>query len=72
MTRLPALKPREVLAALLRAGFVEYRQTGSHKILVKGDAQVILPIHSRDMKKGTLHRVIKDAGLDVEEYVKYL
>ncbi|HLB11722.1 MAG TPA: type II toxin-antitoxin system HicA family toxin [Dehalococcoidia bacterium] len=72
MTRLPALKPREVLSALLRAGFVEHRQTGSHKILVKGEAQVILPLHSKDMKKGTLHRIIKDAGFDVEEFLKLI
>lgn len=72
MTRLRALKPREVLAALLKAGFVEYRQSGSHKVLVKGELQVILPMHSKDMKKGTLHRVIQDAGLDVEEFLKYL
>lgn len=72
MTSLPALKPREVPAALLKAGFIDYRQKGSHKVLVKGDAQVILPMHSKDLRRGTLHRIIKDAGLEMEEFLKLI
>jgi predicted RNA binding protein YcfA (HicA-like mRNA interferase family) len=33
MTRLPMMKPRQVLRKLRQAGFVEIHQRGSHKVL---------------------------------------
>jgi len=37
MSKLPVVKPRMVILALKKFGFVEFRQKGSHKIFVKGD-----------------------------------
>lgn len=31
MTRLPSVTPRQVMAALLKAGFVERKERGSHR-----------------------------------------
>ena len=72
MSKLPVVKPRMVISALKKFGFVEFRQKGSHKIFVKGDLQVVVPQHNRDMKKGTLRRIIKDLGLSVEEFKSLL
>jgi len=44
-----------------RLGF--FRQQGSHKIYVQGAMQAIVPYHSKDLKKGTLHQIIKGPGL---------
>jgi predicted RNA binding protein YcfA (HicA-like mRNA interferase family) len=55
--------------ALERAGFVFRRQTGSHMILRRGDpyARVVVPDH-RQVRQGTLRRIIADAGLTVDEF----
>ena len=64
--RLPSLSAREVVAALGRAGFVELtdRGSGSHRFLVGGDPPrgVVVPDH-RTIKRGTLAKIIRDAGL---------
>jgi len=59
-----------VLAALRRAGFVVDHQTGSHAILYRPGHPnpVTVPIHSGDLKTGTLLRIVKDAGLTVDEF----
>jgi predicted RNA binding protein YcfA (HicA-like mRNA interferase family) len=69
---LPSLTPRAIIEALERMGFQLYRQRGSHRIYVKEDLQVIVPFHAKDLKKGTLHQIIKGAGVSVEEFVSFL
>lgn len=66
------LKSYDVVRVLQRAGFIEHRQTGSHKILKKGDFRVTVPMHSRDLKKGTVDSIIKQSGLTVEEFMELL
>ena len=71
--RLPALKSREVIRALERAGFEISRTSGSHCRLVhKTDPtrKVTIPIHAGvDMKRGTLHAIIAQAGLTIDEFL---
>lgn len=66
--KLPALKSHEIIKVLQKAGFVEHRQRGGHKIFKKGNLRVIVPIHPRDLKKGTVHSIIEQAGLTLEEF----
>ena len=72
MAKLPALKPKEVIKVLERAGFSFIRQKGSHRMYVKKNVGVIIPFHKNDLKKGTLRHIIKQAGLTVEEFLKLL
>lgn len=72
MTRpLPALKPRQVLRVLQRAGFFIHHTTGSHYILKNPRnpaLRVTLPCYNKDLKRRTLESIIKQAGFTVEEY----
>jgi predicted RNA binding protein YcfA (HicA-like mRNA interferase family) len=72
MTRLPALRPREVAAILQRAGFDFIRQRGSHRMYVKGHLGVTVPWHNKDLRKGTLRHIIKQSGLTPDEFRKAL
>jgi len=75
MPTIPVIKSREVIRALLRGGFYIHHQTGSHARLLhstRTQLRVTVPIHSRDMPKGTLRRIIRQAGLTVEEFLKFL
>ncbi len=71
MGKLPALKPREAIAAPVKAGFAVHHVTGSHYIMRHKDKlalRVTVPFHNRDLKTGTLRRIIKDAGLTLEAF----
>ncbi len=60
---------REVLAKLLRAGFAEKRQSGSHKILRHPDGrQTYVAMHTGDIPNGTFRSILKQARLTEEEF----
>lgn len=60
---------REVLAKLLRAGFVETRQTGSHKVLRHPDGrQNYVAMHPGTLPTGTFRKILKQAGLSEEQF----
>lgn len=60
---------REVLAKLLRAGFVEVRQSGSHKVLRHPDGrQTYVAMHPGTLPTGTFRKTLKQARLTEEEF----
>ena len=75
MSRLPPAKPRLVLRALQRAGFVVHHTSGSHYILKhpgRLGVRVTLPYHNRDLKRRTLESILDQAGLTSDEFLKLL
>ena len=72
--KLPVVKPRKAIAALLEAGFYIHHKTGSHIVLKreKDNRRVVVPYHVRDMHKGTLRNIISQAGLRVDEFIQLL
>jgi predicted RNA binding protein YcfA (HicA-like mRNA interferase family) len=73
--RLPTVRPREAIRALERAGFYVSRTSGSHCRLVhRSDParKVTVPVHTGDLKPGTLRAIIAQAGLTVAEFVSLL
>ncbi len=69
------MRPREVVAALGRAGFFVHHQKGSHVGLRHRTdlaRRVTVPMHNRDMKRGTLRSVLHQAGLTPEEFIALL
>jgi len=70
MTRLPVLKPREVVAVHTSLGFKEIRQRGSHKQFRHPD-QTTVPFHGgRDISPILLRRIIKDIELTLGEFLE--
>ena len=71
--KLPLISGIEVVKRLKRFGFIATRQKGSHVRLEKYTSEktikLTVPLHA-ELKKGTLNRVIKDAGLTLEEFEK--
>lgn len=75
MTRLPAVEARVLIKALRSTGFIGVRQVGSHLTLrnPQTDRVVTIPVHSgRDIAFGTLRRILKDAGIGRDEFLKLL
>ncbi|MCC7355400.1 MAG: type II toxin-antitoxin system HicA family toxin [Anaerolineae bacterium] len=73
MSKLPRISGRECVAALTKAGFFVRRQEGSHIILRRHDpfAQIVVPDH-RELDRGTLRAIIRQAGLSVDEFMGLL
>jgi predicted RNA binding protein YcfA (HicA-like mRNA interferase family) len=66
------LKSRDVIKVLQKAGFIEHRQSGGHKIFKKSDLRATVPMHSRNLKKGTINSIIEQSGLTVEDFLEFL
>jgi predicted RNA binding protein YcfA (HicA-like mRNA interferase family) len=64
----------EVIRVLMKVGFRPVRQRGSHVILKRDDGRVtVVPIHrGEEIGRGLLSKIIKDAGLTKEEFLKLL
>lgn len=68
MSKLPVRGGEQVVEALIRIGFVVIRQRGSHVILSRGSALVVVPVHrGRDLPIGTLKQIMKAGGLKMED-----
>ena len=69
--RLPAVtaRRRRLIRALGEKGFSLERQSGSHAIFIHPDGRrTTVPIHGKyDIGRGLLRRIMKDAGLAVED-----
>lgn len=70
------VRPNKVIAALQEVGFELRRQTGSHIIIIMyklGICQLIsISRHPKDLPKGTLAAIIREAGLTKGEFLKLL
>jgi predicted RNA binding protein YcfA (HicA-like mRNA interferase family) len=73
MPPLPVISGRLCVAALLKAGFVQTRQQGSHIILVRAQphCRLSVPNHA-ELDRGTLRAIIRQAGLSVPEFLELL
>jgi predicted RNA binding protein YcfA (HicA-like mRNA interferase family) len=70
--RLPRdVNGEEAVRALLRLGFSDLRQTGSHRILRKEGRTVVVPMH-RPIKPGTLKGLIEQSGVSVDDFLREL
>ena len=70
MSVLPRVSGREVVKALLKIGYEQDRQRGSHIILRQVAAphrRLVVPNHN-EVAKGTLRAIIRQAGLTVDEF----
>jgi predicted RNA binding protein YcfA (HicA-like mRNA interferase family) len=73
MTKLPTVSGRDCIRALEKVGFYQKRQEGSHIVLRRDDpfAQTVVPLH-KELDRGTLRAIIRQAGLSLDEFVNLL
>jgi predicted RNA binding protein YcfA (HicA-like mRNA interferase family) len=73
VSKLPAISGGECVKALMKVGFVFYRQRGSHVTMVRKNpaAQTTIPLH-KELDRGTLRAIIRQAGLTVDEFISML
>lgn len=77
MSTLPQISGAELVKAMKRDGWDKVSQRGSHVKMCKHlpgtivKKTVIVPMH-KELKKGTLSGILKDAGLPVEQFKELL
>ena len=73
MSGLPRISGQECIGAFVTIGFSVKRQRGSHIVLRRDDpfAQLVVPNH-RELDRGTLRAIIRQAGVGVEEFTALL
>jgi predicted RNA binding protein YcfA (HicA-like mRNA interferase family) len=72
VTRLPILSGRSIVRALAKAGYQEVRQRGSHiRLACPGRTSITVPDY-RAVDRSLLRKILKDAELSVEEFVRLM
>ena len=74
MSKLPVVSGRQAVRAFQKLGYMVDHQTGSHIILRHRDPpyrRLTVPDH-RELAKGTLRSLIRQAGLTVERFQSLL
>jgi predicted RNA binding protein YcfA (HicA-like mRNA interferase family) len=74
MPKLPSVRPRQVARFLENNGFVLDHTSGSHFIYYNSSTRrrAVVPQHNRDLPKGTLMSLLKEAGFTREELINFL
>lgn len=73
MPPLPSVDWPEVVRAFEKAGWRYDRTRGSHYIMIRPNRPGLLsvPMH-KPVRRGTLRKLIREAGLKVDEFVSLL
>ncbi|EHQ34781.1 type II toxin-antitoxin system HicA family toxin [Methanoplanus limicola] len=68
--RLPNLNPEKVIKVIKKKGFLLDRVKGSHHIYVHPETRqrVVIPAHKKDLPKGTLMEILKQAGINKDDF----
>jgi predicted RNA binding protein YcfA (HicA-like mRNA interferase family) len=67
----PVVSGADLVRALERLGFERARQRGSHVVLRRQGQGCVVPLH-RELKRGTLAGIVRQAGLSPEEVIAAL
>jgi predicted RNA binding protein YcfA (HicA-like mRNA interferase family) len=70
MSKLPRVKGDRLVSALRKEGWYVDRTRGSHVIMRhegKPGTKIIVPVHGKPVKPGTLSNILKKAELSAEE-----
>jgi predicted RNA binding protein YcfA (HicA-like mRNA interferase family) len=68
------MKPRQIIRFLEQNGFAIDHTSGSHFIYYHPTTRrrAVVPSHNRDLPKGTLMSLLREAGFTREEMVNFL
>jgi predicted RNA binding protein YcfA (HicA-like mRNA interferase family) len=74
MSKLPAVKPRDLVRFLEQNGFVLDHVSGSHFIYYHAafKRRAVVSRHTRDIPRGTLLSLLKEAGFSRNEFLDFL
>jgi predicted RNA binding protein YcfA (HicA-like mRNA interferase family) len=73
MSFLPRISGKEAVTVFEKMGWAFRGQVGSHMVLTKSGVPVNLSVpNHKELATGTLRKLIRAAGVSVEEFIKLL
>lgn len=70
MPKLPVVTAEKLIKSLEKVGFVRYGGSGSHKVMKHNDGRrTTIPVHGKDIPKGTLFAIIRDIEISKDELI---
>lgn len=74
MPKLPSVRPRQIARFLEQNGFLLDHRSGSHVVYYQPATgrRAVVPQHNRDLPKGTLMSLLREAGFTREELIDFL
>ena len=72
MPKLPVTTSKELIRILEKLGFQLDHTTGSHFIFynLKTKRRAVVPCHKKDLPKGTLISILREAGVSREDLIR--
>ena len=71
MPKLVPIKPKRLIKIILDLGFIKRDAEGSHVFFRHPDGKTtVIPMHSKEISRGLLGKILNDIQLTVEEYDK--
>lgn len=74
MPKPPVVKPKEIIRALKKKGFIIDHISGSHYVMYNADKtlRATIAYHNRPIKRKTVMSILKSANITTEELRKLL
>ena len=73
MPKLPALSGKKLMNILEKIGFIHVFGSGSHHVMKHKDGRrTTVPVHGKEIPKGTLLAILRDIEVSKEDLVKLL
>lgn len=70
MSPTPSFTAKKLVRLLRSKGFELDRTKGSHQLWINREKgkRVIVPMHNKDLPKGTLYAILRHAGIDRDQF----
>lgn len=74
MPKPPVVKPKELIKALKKKGFVVDHISGSHYVMYNSEKtlRAVIAYHNKPIKRKTIMSILKSANISVEELKELL
>jgi predicted RNA binding protein YcfA (HicA-like mRNA interferase family) len=70
-SKYPILRPKEIISALSKKGYIFKNQRGSHAKYSNGNRTVIIPMHDT-VARGTLKSILIQADIELQYFLELL
>jgi predicted RNA binding protein YcfA (HicA-like mRNA interferase family) len=74
--KIPVAKPKEIIRALKKLGFIIQKQKGSHIFLyhpeIYPERYIIVPYHNKDVRPGIMHEILSHPAVDDDKFIELL
>ena len=69
MSNVPSLIPNQLEKIIIKKGYKLQRTKGSHKIYYNLELKkrIVIPFHKKDLPKGTMLEILRQAGIKKDE-----